>query len=201
MIYTCLLWGSIWGIIEVTLGYLLHIIDASVGSTISGFIMFPIAFYFMRTSFRSTNKVSSIFTTALIAATIKLTNLFFTLVVPVHTIMPAIAILLEGGFVYVGFRYFMKTQNKFYLAESFLISIGWRSVFLLFVFFMAINNNIIPGGILSILKFIIIDGIAPALIVSFLMRVETNYKVPVFKPAISVIAFISAVLIQILIIK
>lgn len=65
-------WSSLWGIVEATLGYLLHKINFSFG----GCIWFPLAFYFMDKIYRKTGNVQYILYGAIITSIIKLTNLF-----------------------------------------------------------------------------------------------------------------------------
>lgn len=86
-----LLYGSIWGIVESTLGYILHLTPFHIGSL----IWIPLATFFMMRVYKATGKKSSIFYIALLSATIKLLNLFLPGSID-KVINPAISILLEG---------------------------------------------------------------------------------------------------------
>ncbi len=103
-IFTILFFGGLWGIIEATLGYLVHFLPTGF----PGMIMFPIAFYFMYSSYKNTNKQSAVFFTALVAGIIKLSDLFIPLKSTMSAINPAVSIVLESLIVFA----FIKSIQK-----------------------------------------------------------------------------------------
>jgi len=88
-----LLWGSLWGLAEATLGHVLHRIPIP---GIAGFVMFPIGVFFLVQAFKHSGKPSIIFLTALVAVNIKLIDLFLPVHSPFAVINPAVAMLCES---------------------------------------------------------------------------------------------------------
>lgn len=90
---TIIIIGAAWGFVEATLGCLLHTIHAPF----KGAIMLPFVIGFIMTAYSSTGKVSASAYVALIAAMIKLTDLFIPFSISyMGVINPAIYILIEG---------------------------------------------------------------------------------------------------------
>lgn len=92
-ISTILFWGSLWGILEATLGWFLHLIHFN-GVVL---VLYPFGLMCMLLAAKQTTKTSSIIQVAAVASVIKLVNLFMYPVVPVYYVLnPAVAIFLEG---------------------------------------------------------------------------------------------------------
>jgi len=68
-----IVWGSLWGIFEATVGYLLHLVPFNYGYL----VWYPVACFFMANIYRKTSRVSSLFYIGLLSAAIKLINLLF----------------------------------------------------------------------------------------------------------------------------
>ena len=86
-------WGAVWGILEATLGWFLHLIHFK-GEVM---LLYPFGLLCMMLAFKHTGKTSSIFKVAVVAAMIKLTNLLIAPAAPYfHVTNPAVAIVLEG---------------------------------------------------------------------------------------------------------
>ena len=119
-----LFFGSLWGISEITVGYALHYFQVPL----AGFIMFPIGYYFLRQTYRQTNDIGSIFLAGLVTASIKLTNFYFPVILPIRIINPAIAIMLETVVVLAFFGYSAKRQMKF--AGILSMCVLWRVAFI-----------------------------------------------------------------------
>ena len=92
-VWISLFWGSLWGLVEATLGQVLHRIPIP---GIAGAVMFPIGVFFMVQAYRNSGKIPVIFLTALVAANIKLIDLLLPARSPLAAINPAIAILCES---------------------------------------------------------------------------------------------------------
>lgn len=97
-ITTIIFWGATWGLVEATLGYVLHSVLLSVG----WFFWFPLAFFFMNRVFKRTGSLVSILYTSSIAAGIKLVNFLLPTRID-RVINPAVSILLEGLMVFAVF--------------------------------------------------------------------------------------------------
>ncbi|MCK4716365.1 MAG: hypothetical protein KAT54_06125 [Candidatus Marinimicrobia bacterium] len=119
-----LFYGGLWGITEATLGYLLHFLPCGF----SGMFMFPIGFYFMFNAFKMTGKQSAIFTTALVAAAIKLTDLFVPLRTSMTAINPAISIIFESLVVFAFVKVYK--ENRHYAGAA-IISLIWMVILVL----------------------------------------------------------------------
>ncbi|MCK9217923.1 MAG: hypothetical protein M0P77_08420 [Firmicutes bacterium] len=132
-ITTVVFWGALWGLVEATLGYVLHSMPLSVG----WFFWFPLAFYFINKVYSSTGSLSSILYTSSIAAGIKLVNFFLPTTID-RVINPAMSILLEGLMVFIVFAIIEKKegffQSKYTIALT--ASIGWRVLYIIYILFM-----------------------------------------------------------------
>jgi hypothetical protein len=107
LVWIPLLWGSLWGLVEATLGHVLHRIPIP---GIAGFVMFPIGVFFLVQAFKHSGKPSIIFLTALVAANIKLIDLFLPVHSPFAVINPAVAMLCES--LAVGLFFSLKDFRK-----------------------------------------------------------------------------------------
>jgi hypothetical protein len=107
LVWIPLFWGSLWGLVEATLGHVLHRIPIP---GIAGAVMFPIGVFFMIQAYRNSGKIPVIFLTALVAANIKLIDLFLPARSPLAAINPAIAILCESYIV--GLFFMLKDFKK-----------------------------------------------------------------------------------------
>src|SRR5574344_1682062 len=86
-------WGALWGILEATLGWLLHLIHFK-GEVL---VLYPFGLMCMMMAVKQTGQMSSVVKVAGVAAMVKLVNLFMLPAVPVyHVTNPAVAIFLEG---------------------------------------------------------------------------------------------------------
>lgn len=94
LLWTVLFWGSMWGIIEASLGWLMHAAQIHHGtSTI--LYAFGIACMFAAAT-RSGKGAQAVMLTAVVAAAIKLVDLFLP-GSPQSVLHPAFYILLEGA--------------------------------------------------------------------------------------------------------
>ncbi|MFA5421958.1 MAG: hypothetical protein WC344_04180 [Bacilli bacterium] len=163
-ILTVVLFGAIWGLLEATIGYLLHWLP----SMVSGLVMFPIGATLMYWAFRNTDKKTVILYVGLIAAAIKAINLLMPLppAGPIKVINPMISIVLQSLIVF-GLSYLF--DRKTTAVKSTLLQVGilafaivaWRGLFLVN---QAINYGItgnLPNQLkdaAGILSFIFVNG-------------------------------------------
>lgn len=160
IILKILYYGSIWGIVEATLGYVLHFVGFITGfNSFSGIIMYPIGLFFMYKVFVETKNYYSIFLTSFICASIKLFNIVLPFIPHYHSINPAVAILLEGLSSFVLIRYLniqgiLKNIIKFTFG-SFL----WR---ILFISFLTIIDE---NRITDYINFLLVDSVLNGLII------------------------------------
>ena len=94
---TILLFGSLWGLVEATLGTLLHLpfFDKAGMYAASSTIIVPIAYYLMANCYKRTNSLVSVFFMGTIASLIKLSVAFVIGFRP-SVYNPAIYIIVES---------------------------------------------------------------------------------------------------------
>ncbi len=172
-VLTMILFGAIWGLLEATVGYLLH----WAPSMVSGLVMFPIGATLMMWGFRSTDDRKAILVAGLIAAAIKAVN--FAMPLPGNNIMkvlnPMISIMLQAVVVY-GFSYAFDRKAApmkatfIQLGTIVAAIVGWR---LLFLANQAVNYAITGNLALQIqsfenaLSFVFANGAYELLILGF----------------------------------
>jgi hypothetical protein len=88
-----LFWGTLWGLSEATLGHLLHIVRIP---GLAGLVMFPVGIFFMLKTYQNSKSFRAIFATAVVSATIKLSDLFLPGTFALDVLRPAFAILAES---------------------------------------------------------------------------------------------------------
>lgn len=121
-----LFFGSIWGIIEATLGYILHFLP----TLIAGTILFPIVTLLLIKAYALTKSKSSLFFMGVVASLIKSVNFFLPQISIWKTINPMISILLEALMV-IAFISLLNPQKTIHFAVIMIgASIAWRVLFL-----------------------------------------------------------------------
>ena len=132
-ILTVVFFGAVWGLIEATIGYLLHWLPGMW----SGLVMFPIAAALMYWAYQNTGRRNTILFVGLIAASIKAVN--FALPLPPEGFMrvynPMISIILQSLTVFAFSYLFEKKASP---AKQTLLQLGvlalailtWRGAFL-----------------------------------------------------------------------
>lgn len=102
-------WGACWGIVEITLGWVLHLAHFK-GEAL---LLYPFGLVCMMMAMKQTKQVSAVVKVAGVAALVKLINLFMLPAVPVyHVTNPAVAIFLEGLATW-GFCYYVQKKPSF----------------------------------------------------------------------------------------
>lgn len=190
-LYVNIFYGAVWGILEATLGYLIHLTNMS--STI---ILCPLAFFFMNQAYKSTEKISSIFFISIISASIKLLDLFTNIRID-KVINPAISILLEGAVFSIMIYIFQKNELKkgTKIISVFVMNTLWRMAYCVYLFFSPrfIYEYSILISTQKIFDFLIIKNIETSIVLITLFWIEYKIKLPILKkvnPAIAIILFI-----------
>jgi len=83
--------GVAWGVFEATAGFLLHLLPFSIGA----YVWFPAAYWFLSRAYHKTGRKRAVIFVALIAAGLKLLNLFSQVRID-YVINPAVSIVLEA---------------------------------------------------------------------------------------------------------
>lgn len=201
----CLLWGSLWGLAEATGGHLLHWLHIP---GLAGFLMFPVGFFFMVKAYMSTRRLSSVFIIALVAAHIKLLDLFIPSPSFFAVVNPAAAIICESLAVtaFLSWKSFPKLESK--IISLWAMSLSWRIFYGLWVNlsgYLFPAQNFLDLGALHAVRFFILETLISGALIFYLFRIidlkikdapEFLRKQPVFT-ALSV--FLAAVFLELLI--
>lgn len=185
-------YGALWGIVEATLGYLVHL--ANISST---FVLLPIAFFFMKQVYKSTGKISSIFVISIISASIKLLDIFTDIRLD-KVINPSISILLEGcafaGFVFIVKKKNVNTRQKCGLI--FMMNTVWRIAYCLYL--IVAPELIYQFSILTstekIIDFMITKNLGTSVMIVGLFLLEDKIKLPIIKKVNPIVAILSLIL-------
>jgi hypothetical protein len=189
-------YGSLWGMSEAILGYALHLLPFAV----SGFVMFPIGFYLMSKAYNETQNASTVFYTGIVAAIIKLIDLFLPLM-PLKTINPAVSILMESLIAATAIKLYFSKSVRLGVVGAIFASIGWRLFFVIYVYvltFFSIPSGLLESGNTQVLKFILLEGVVnSAIILVCAKAVKANVLQGVLKkvnirPLIPVCLFVAA---------
>lgn len=193
-----LVFGSLWGISEAVLGYVLHMLPFGL----MGFIMFPIGFFFMQKGYKFTQKASTVFYIGIVAAAVKLFDLFLPFLPTIKVVHPAASIIMEALAVTIAIRLFTKENGFFGIKGALSASIIWRVLFVIdsaILTNFGIPSNIFANGIWSISQYILVEGIINALIIyaySKLTEKSNMQEAPErlgIQPAVSMGIFAAAV--------
>ncbi len=174
-----LFYGSLWGILEATIGHVLHFIPA----TIAGSIMFPIAGIILYKAYQKTESRQSLFYIGVIAASIKSVDLLLPQLSIYKTINPMISILLEAFVVVLVVNLLISSSpQKKYIAFP-IASIGWRAIFISWMGFQYVTTGNLAPYITSFaagFEFVILVGLLSGAIASIAVFVldEIRFKVP-----------------------
>jgi hypothetical protein len=172
-VLTMVLFGAIWGLLEATVGYLLHWLP----SMVSGLVMFPIGATLMMWGFRSTDDRKAILAAGLIAAALKAVNLAMPL--PNNDVMrvinPMISIILQSlvvfGLSYAFERKATPLKTAFLQMGTIVAAIiGWRLMYLASQGILFLTIGYYPSQIQSFgnaISFIFSNGSYELLILGF----------------------------------
>ena len=202
VLFSVIFFGSIWGILEATLGYALHFLPV----LISGSIMFPIASTIMVMTFHQTKSRSAMIYVALIAASIKSVNFFMPGLLPIKTYNPMISIMLQSLVVYAVLPMVEKKSFAVQMLGLGIVSLSWRTLFIMNI---AINNALTGfmfnqlASSSTIISFIVISGLIEMAILIGLSAIRQLTKDKIqfsIKPhwALSLSMFIFAVVLTVL---
>jgi hypothetical protein len=179
--FTFLYLGAMWGIAEATLGYVLHIAAVALPG-LPGFVMFPVAFFFMRKAYQIDNETKSIMIISLIAAMIKLCDIFVPGNSAILVFNPVLSILMEGMSVFFVIGWHKSRSSEMGISAYFGMGVVWRSIFLIYMLVLARFNlpaGLVTNGMLVSLKFLLLESFINAiLIVGYLKTERTQPAIP-----------------------
>lgn len=189
-------WGSLWGIAEATLGYVLHMAAIQLPG-VPGFVMFPVAFYFMRKAYLSTRKPGVVFQVALVAALIKCCDFLIPSNIPIRILNPALSIVLEGLAVALVFAYVERKKIAIGFASVFSMGVLWRSVFLFYLFLISLINlpaALVTDGLQVSLRFLILESLVNAILMVAYLKFENTEHRGAVRPVIAYAILAAAII-------
>lgn len=163
-LYMILTLGATWGIIEATIGHLLHMLPIGIG----WMFWFPIAFFFIHTAYAQTKSFSSVMFTALIAAALKFVDLLFSTRLDI-IVNPAVSILIEALSVVLVYYYVLKCDvKKVNVLSILLVGFLWRTLFISFVLCLPQSFTDVASftSVNSFLNFMFLNNIVNTLFIS-----------------------------------
>jgi hypothetical protein len=99
--------------------------------------MFPLALFLLTKAYQETQSRTALVLMALIAASIKLVDLFLPGLPPIRTFNPAMAILIEGIVAAFVVPQLVKSQGIMSPVYTVAANFGWRIAFLTYVFILS----------------------------------------------------------------
>ncbi len=188
---TILFYGATWGLVEATLGYLMHLFLVPF----TGFVMFPIGVYFMRRGAMATDDKRAPVYISMIAASIKLVDLLLPNTVVIKAVNPAIAILLQGVVVSI----FLIVKESDLLRKGILASLAWRLGFIGIVYLESLSGTqmrLLSSGAMGILRYLTVDALVNGLLIYGIVK-GVKVSTVTLRPSYAVLALVAAVSINI----
>lgn len=195
-------YGALWGIVEASVGYLLHFLPALIAGT----IMFPFASLILYRAYKASQNQWSLIGVGMIAIIIKSVNFFMPFNNAFKIINPMISILLESLVMMVIIKSLSSSKLTTKIMLLTFSSVLWRGLFIIYLGFQALTTGFIAVQISSLYEvtsFMIISGLLSAAMsvgVIYLSDLPKRAIKPLIPltPVLSVITFGLAVILTIL---
>lgn len=170
-----LFYGALWGVLEASLGHVLHFIPASIAGT----IMFPIASMILIKAYNQTNSKKALFYIGVVAASIKAVDIFLPAISIFKTINPMMSILLESLAVIFVISMVNSKKQAYIITALPIASISWRIVFVGWMglqYVLAINMAPYLSNLTLAYEFVIVSGLVSGLIATGLLYLSKYIK-------------------------
>lgn len=194
---TVIFFGSIWGILEATIGHVLHFIPA----TIAGSIMFPIASFILYKTYQRTESKLSLIYVGIVAATIKSVDLLLPSLSIYKTINPMISILLESLVVVAVITLVISKKPQLSYTALPIASLSWRTIFIGYMGLQfVLTGNLAPyiKSIQAAVMFVVVSGLLSGAIASLLIFVDRQFNEKIYKlnikPVYATLLLIAAII-------
>ena len=161
-------YGSVWGMLEATLGYLLHFVSDFIPG-ISSFVMFPIGFSIMFRAYRKSSELPTVMICGITAAAVKLVNFFLPVNNILKVVNPSISIFMESMAVLLVIFFAVQKGRKLNPLDITVMTFGWRTVYLIYLSILRtfpLKLELLSKGTAAVYKFWITDSIANIIIIS-----------------------------------
>ena len=176
------LMGLLWGVTELTAGYLLHLLHIPI----AGAFLMPVGVISMLSVYLRGGSKSALFLVSLIAASVKLITIFFVPVTNFYLVInPVVAILLEGLIMIIPITIIFKLKSHrvpgIFIA-FFAAILFYKFAFISFQALLSINTGAPALGGLNIIEnsgFLFIETLISSVIITgSLFFATTLAKVP-----------------------
>lgn len=193
-----LFYGALWGILEASIGHILHFVP----TTIAGSVMFPIASVILINAYSRLDSKRALFYVAIVASMVKSIDLFLPAISVYKTINPMMAFIFEALLVVAVISLVTKDNVKSNALGMQVASISWRAMFIGYMAVQyVISGNLAPyiSDLNFALSFLLIEGVISALLatglfymVKFIKSKERlSFRVsPAFSASLFVLALI-----------
>lgn len=190
-------YGAVWGIIEATLGYLLHFLPP----TLAGLVMFPIAAFVLLKAYRAMGKRSALIYVGLIAAAIKAVNFLIPGMMVFKVVNPMISIVMESLMVAAAYPLLSGNKVAKRVLGSIGSSIGWRAGYVLYMAVQFIITGFVSSYIVSaaaVINFVLLNGLVSGAFVYGIIYIDskTIARSIKFRPVYAIFALVLALGLQ-----
>ncbi len=156
--------GALWGLLEATLGFFLHMIPVPF---IAGSVMFPIAMVLLITAYKRVPNRQTLLYIALVAAAIKSVNLLSPL--PHFSVInPMIAMIVQSLVVFGTIGFLSKKPHPTMITAILITTLAWRVIFIAWQSLLIASPIVFFSPHLASLQafsnFVIIEGALSAVI-------------------------------------
>ncbi len=171
VIANIIFFGALWGLLEASLGHVLHFLPV----LISGSIMFPIGAMLMYWAYRNTNSKKALIFIGLIAISIKTVNFFMPGLPPIKTYNPMISIMIQSLTLIGALAIVDKKSIHWHIFAILMVGIMWRSLFIANISINhALTNYPFPQltSNTTTLTFIFINGVIESAIIGLVYLIN-----------------------------
>lgn len=120
--------GAIWGIVEASVGYVLHIIPG-LSIYVSGAVLFSFASLILYKAYQTTESKSALLYVGIVAAFIKAFDFFLPFRNPFKIINPMLSIIMESLAMIAVVAWLTKGSTVKKISGLWMASVGWRLLY------------------------------------------------------------------------
>lgn len=199
IISATIFFGGIWGIIEATLGYVLHIIPG-LSLYMSGAVLFSFASFILYRAYKVTDSRWALLGVGFIAAAIKSIDFLLPIASPFKVINPMLSIIMESLMVVAVIRMLTKDSLTSKASALAIASVGWRVLYFAYMGIQFLTSGFVYLQSTSqYLEFFGIYAFGSALfglglvyLDTLLSKKETSIKFNLFQPVFSLLSVLLA---------
>jgi hypothetical protein len=189
-----LFYGSLWGIVEASVGYVLHFLPALIAGT----ILFPFASIMLYKTYKDTQSKSAMLAVGIVAAAIKALNFLMPIANPFKVINPMVSIVLEALVVMAFVTLVANAKWPVKISAILVSSILWRSLYLVYMAGQMLFTGYVATQIASVtamMDFVLISGLlsgvmASVFIAPFVLNIRNNRFKLATSPLVSLGMFV-----------